>query len=42
MSTKQSDKLVTDFKDYGFDVEDSANANADILKDIGKRIIDNF
>ena len=42
MSTKQSDKLVTDFKDYGFGVEDSASVNADILKDIGKRIIDNF
>ena len=42
MSTKQSDKLVIDFKDYGIGVEDSANVTADILKDIGKRIIDNF
>ena len=42
MSTIQTMDCVIDFKEYGLGIQDSVGMNADILRDVGKRIIDNF
>lgn len=42
MSTVQTPDCIIDFKECGLDDYNSAEVKGDILKDIGKRIIDNF